>query len=294
MTPLRLCLAAAAAALAACTSTNPPLIFGDHVNVGLHIGNDTASGGTAVSLGYKARSVAIVPVSTLDGDGAAYAMKAHDGDTKDALSVFAVFEGNARTEGTVTEPTVRLGQVFSTGLAAQALTGGYECRSRGDTVCTMPTPTPKPPAPAGERQREVQAAAADRPYQRPLVYMRSDVYGFDIGGSVAEQGGQFALGYSGRNLALIPVVAVDGHGKVTRLISDDGDDKGMKDSFSVLGQFKSDAKTAHLGFGLERYFATGLAAQNLGSGLRAAIAGAGAKTTAQPPKPNTALTAASE
>jgi hypothetical protein len=302
------CRIGAAALLAGCASSNPPLLFGDHATFGLHLGNDTASAGAAVSLGYKHRSIAVVPVSTLDQSGDAKALKAHAKGGKDALSVFAVFESTGSAPAGTTDSAVRLGQVFSTGMAAQMLTEGYACRARGDAACPSPKPETVaaatapatatvllPPAAVVHAPATSVAAVSEpsnRPYQRPLVFMRTDVFGFDIGGSAAEQGAQFGLGYASRNLALIPVVATGAGGKVSRLTGEDGDSDGTRDSYSVLGQFKSDTQTRRLGFGLERFFATGMAAQNLGAGVQAAIANEGPKTEARAPAVQPLQTAA--
>lgn len=259
----------AATFLASC-AVNPPLMFGDSTAVGLQIGSDLASGGAGVSLGYKQRSVAVVPVSVLDEHSGAQALRGFSEDDKDALSVFAVFESSAPSAN----DRVRIGQVFSTGLAAQLLTQGYECRMRGAGSCTTPAAPPQnkgkpavPPAPS-------PVPAADRPYQKPLIYARTDVFGFDISGSSAEQGANFTLGYSSNNLALVPVFAPSGGLRVSGLFGGIGDVPNSRDAYSVLGQFKADTNTKALGFGIERYFATGIAAQNLAQGLRAALAAA--------------------
>ena len=54
------CAAIAAVAAAGC-AVNPPLLFADNTTVGIGLGNDSASAGASVSLGYKARSLAVVP-----------------------------------------------------------------------------------------------------------------------------------------------------------------------------------------------------------------------------------------
>jgi hypothetical protein len=125
----------------------------------------------------------------------------------------------------------------------------------------------------------VQATAstqstADSPYQAPLLFLRSDVVGIDIGGSLAEQGLQFDLGYTNRNLALIPVYAAGAGGKVVRIAggSDGAASDRSNDAMSVLGQFKVNTETTRLGLGLGRYFATGVAARNMGESISAAIA----------------------
>jgi hypothetical protein len=212
--------------------------------------------------------VAVVPLSLLDEKGNAKALRGWSGDDRDALSVFAVFETSSQG------PTdrLRLGQIFSTGLAAQELTQGYECHMKGDTACASPAPVPAPaPAPVAGAVA-TPPATSDRPYQLPLVYARTDIVGIDIGGSAAEQGAVFTLGYSGRNLAVVPTYAPESGQRAAGLLGNVGDATTSRDASSVLGQFKSSTETSGLGFGIERYFATGIAAQNLSRGLRAAIA----------------------
>lgn len=284
--------------LGGCTSTNPPLMFGDSTSFGLRIGNDTATGGASVSLGVKAYSVALVPVSYVDETGETLSLKGRGGSAvgrRDAMSVFAVFSSASPTEAGANAASgakVGLGQVFATGLAAQDITQGYICRASGVPTCDAGGPTAQqataaalaaassanlaadrvasairsgavvmaaPPSPPEERVDPEQA-----PYQRPLVFLRSDVFGFDIGGSLAEQGLQFTLGYTTRNLAFIPVTARGAKGQVRRITSDNGSNDQNSDALSVLGQFRAGTETARLGYDLERFFATGLAARNLG------------------------------
>ncbi|MDM0107955.1 hypothetical protein QTH97_23610 [Variovorax sp. J22R24] len=303
------CFGGIALFLAGCGATNPPLMFGDMTTFGLRLGNDTSTGGASVSLGYKAQSIAVVPVSVLDENGVAKLLKGHgqgaDGSMEkvDAMSVFASFESDAPASSGPKGSTVHLGQVFSTGVAAQALTEGYICRESGDKGCGR-TATGQAldaaasanaaartannaaaratQALAGQpvqmvapatRKAENTTPATDRPYQSPLLFLRTDVIGFDIGGSLAQQGLQFALGYSNRNLALIPVHAQGSGGRVVRITGGnegEGNDPSL-DVLSVLGQFRTNTETAQLGFGLDRYFATGVAARNLGESLGLAI-----------------------
>ncbi len=300
---------ASAALITGCAVTNPPLMFGDITTFGLRIGNDTATAGGSVSLGYKAQSVAIVPVSALDANGKPGLLKGRGRGQADAMSVFASFVSASPASGADAGSTVQLGQVFSTGLAAQSLTMGYVCRENADPSCAatasakaMQSAAAADSAAAsalaaaraasgaasamsaalGGRALSVASApepaprvdATDRPYQKPLLFLRTDVVGIDIGGSVAQQGLQFVLGYSNRNLALIPVATVGAGQQIVR-ISGSGEGTGAEaalDSLSVLGQFKANSETKRLGFGLERYFSTGVAARNLGESLESAIA----------------------
>ena len=298
------CIVTAGWVLASC-STNPPLMFGDTTTYGLRLGNDTATGGGSVSLGYKAQSIAVVPVSVLDENGKPRLLKGHGRHNADAMSVFASFESAASTPAS-NDSTVRLGQVFSTGVAAQVLTMGYLCRESSDPSCARTAAAAALEAAAAADKAAASAPAAavsanstqarlnaalegrpvtivqadagaappsDRPYQAPLLFVRTDVVGIDIGGSLAEQGLQFNLGYTNRNLALIPVYAPGAGNTVVGITG--GTERTAEpshDAMSVLGQFKVNTETARLGLGLNRYFATGVAARNLGESLGAAIA----------------------
>jgi len=298
--------------LLGCASSNPPLMFGDSTTFGIRIGNDTATGGASVSLGLKAQSVALVPITYNDDDGNARSLKAHgqgQGDLRDAMSVFAVFESAAPPTGAASAPRVGLGQIFSTGLAAQDITRGYLCRAKGINDCA--------PAPTAADQSALAAAAMansaatdarnaaeaadsaakqvagaiksgkvavmatpapktynadDAPYQRPLVFLRTDVLGFDIGGSLAEKGLQFVLGYTNRNVAFIPTYTQGANGAVGRISSGDDSKDGPRDTLSVIGQFKASTATTQLGYDLERFFATGVAARYLGQAAGSAVA----------------------
>ena len=292
MRTLVLSLSACCAALASGCAVNPPLLFADQVTYGIGLGNDAASAGGAVSLGYKHRSLAVGPVWGLQERGRAFAVRAADGggdDSSDALSVFAVFE-NSGTTPAGGPPRVRIGQIFSTGLAAQAVAQGIQCRHEGTAAGCGANETGFRKEARKDKGPETQSSSAstprlgdDRPYQTPLVFSRNDVVGLDIGGAIAEQGMSFSLGWSTRNLALIPVVAPSAGQGVTSLFG--AGEAGESDSYSVVGQFESNTETRGLGIGLERFFATGVAAVKLGQGIRSALVKPAEppQQTAQPP-----------
>jgi hypothetical protein len=124
----------------------------------------------------------------------------------------------------------------------------------------------------------------DQPYQKPLLFVRTDVVGIDIGGSLAQEGLQFVLGYGNRNLALIPVAAMGSDQKVVPIVGDDVSGDGRKlDTLSVMGQFNANSATAKLNVGMDRYFATGVAARNLSTAMQVAVAAAPAGTAASAP-----------
>lgn len=314
--PYAALLATCAVFLGCANTVSPPLLFGDHTTYGLHMGTDPASAGGSVALGYKARSLAVVPVSVLQPDGGSAAIRSKGGDPKnasrdsDALSVFAVFENQAEESGD-TKPAVRLGQIFATGLAAQTITRGIRCRANpSDSSCqgppaaigvTGPLECAKAGATAGEFESIVERALKAHlvnacrgddanastlpprtPYQSPLVFVRTDSVGINIGGSIAEQGLRFAIGADFDNVALIPPATQGGHGKYTELFANDTE-RSSTDAYSVLGQFKGASTTKGLNLELKRYFATGLAARNLAEALSAEIVKAAPEDAASAP-----------
>jgi hypothetical protein len=284
-------LVAAAAGLAGCAATNQPLMFGDETSFGLHLGDDVTKTGGSVSLGYKAQSGAIVPVSSIDGFGNVRLLKGYysegeDTVVRDAMSVFASFESLFSDVGS--DPNaLRLGQVFSTGLAAQSVTMGYRCRDSGGDSCDVEAKVAFAAEQAASaaktafdsRNAETGSTTLERdlPMQMPLVFMRSDVLGLDMGGTGTQDGIAFTLGFSNRNLALIPTNARGPKGKLVS-IAGDNQHGGAKqlDTLSVMGQFRVSTNTKAFNLDLGRYFATGVAARNLGIGVGSRVAKEGA------------------
>lgn len=310
--------------LAGCSTKNPPLMFGDSTTFGVRLGNDTATGGASVSLGLKAQSVALVPITYNDTDGWARTIKAASSGMSDAMSVFAVFGSEAPADETGTAKKVGLGQMFATGLAAQDVTEGYICRAQKEEckeTGVKPNDLAKNAAAAANaaaaqaRAAAVVANAAARsaravgqvpsqtpggdettkvydpeagPYQRPLAFLRTDAFGFDIGGSLAEKGLQFVLGYNNRNLAFIPTYSSGANKRVGTIMGGDPDpsdapDKVSVDTLSVFGQFRASTQTSKLGYDLERFFATGVAARNMGKAARVSIAATAPQAPASAP-----------
>lgn len=310
-----LCIGSAALALGGCSATNPPLMFGDTTTYGLRLGNDGSTGGGSVALGYKAQSIAIVPVTYLDGsDNIRYlnGNGTEKGD-RDGMSVFASFESRTPKSkmDSAGNAVVQLGQVFSTGLAAQQVTLGYLCRESSAECSSQKrkleeaeekarTEASKGSTDDKERrpfasETKVTADITKGPYQAPLLFARTDVIGIDIGGSLAQQGLQFVLGANDRSIAFIPTTTRNAKGDVQSIMGADNGGNGVRslDALSVLGQFQVSTEVRRLGFGLERYFATGFAARNLGLSLGQAIADTKPNTTAsQPPTTDSATAVA--
>lgn len=289
--------------LCACsTAPAPPLFFGEQVTVGINIGTVAGTQGVDFTLGYKDQDVAVVPVGAVSsGQGQAVTAHTRDGadtDTPadvDALSVFGQFEGQGAQPagGGPTTRKVALGRFFATGLAASNLAEGYRdgwvSRSGGamaapvrsaagsKPAATPPAATPPGKTQSGDQQPAVsQADAKDLISVPPLVFAQTNTLGIGMSTSVAEQGVQFSLGYTGRDIAFVPVMIRSADGAVRRL----GGRHGAQgpalpyedDALSVFGQFRVDTATEAVQFGLRRFFTTGMAARRLSEGFKGVIA----------------------
>lgn len=103
----------------------------------------------------------------------------------------------------------------------------------------------------------------------PLIFGQYDMLGLSLSGTPSNI--DFALGYSGRNIAVMPLFG-EGLKGFEALGSEGNQHKWQaKDAYSVLGQFKADTSTNAPDIGLDRFFATGVAAQKLSQGLQQRI-----------------------
>lgn len=295
-----LLLASPALALAGCTSTGSQLFFGEAVNYGVTINTGPSADGVDFNVGYKDRSIAIVPTSVVSG-GQGYAIDAQsqdkEGETKDALSVFGQFKSAGAppadttaapsTAGTPPSPprrNITLGRFFATGIAATNLAEGYKQGWSGEKNKTPSIDAARAETPVST----TLSSSGDRPnpHQPPLVFVQSNSLGFDIQTAVSTEGPQFTLGYGGRNLALIPITMKSGNGTLLRLGSsfkkESATDFTSNDALSVFGQFEASTETVAFNYGLNRFFTTGVAARRLTEGLRAHIAAELAKEKPAP------------
>ena len=291
----------------ACVST-PPLFFGELVTFGLDVGATPGSAGADFTLGYRDRNLAIVPVSAINSGRAneIVARSQKDGkDRFDALSVFGQFKSQAEPSGGQATPAastrVKLGRFFATGLAATNLANGYRSGWTGSPLPSAqaqaaPKTSPAqgtgtaPAAPAAAASGAASAPPAtaepsneNHAYAPPLIFGQSNTLGIGVAASVADQGASFTLGYAGRDIAFVPVMARHADGSLSRIGGRDqlgADGKPVKnvpdsresDAFSVFGQFEADTDTSALHYGLNRFFTTGIAARTLTEGFSSAIA----------------------
>lgn len=110
---------------------NPPLVFGQTHTVGITIAGSPAEQGGELTLGYRDRDLAFIPVSVTQNDGSRTQLESHvfgnrasaAPPDKDAFSVLGQFE--VSTEGR--QAKVGLGKFFATGIAARRLADGFAC-----------------------------------------------------------------------------------------------------------------------------------------------------------------------
>lgn len=96
----------------------------------------------------------------------------------------------------------------------------------------------------------------------PLVFGRTQTVGISVAGTVPDQGAHVTIGFSDRNVAIVPTTSPGGD----RVRSMAGD--GFEDALSVLGQFEANANGTNVSAGLGTFFSTGLAARSLADGFR--------------------------
>lgn len=281
-----------ALALAGCASTKSQLFFGEAVNFGVTINSGASADGLDLTLGYKDRSIAIVPASVLS-NGESYTIDAQsedpEGYVKDALSVFGQFKsvGGAPVatadKAPAGEPTaakairreVTLGRFFATGMAAANLAEGYRNGWGGGKTGENAIPPGKVASTPVSQDLASHSVKTDasRP---PLVFAQTNAVGLDIQTAISTEGPQFTIGYSGRNLALIPVTMENSDGSLKRMGSTftpkESQNATANDALSVFGQFEANTDTAAFNYGLNRFFTTGVAARRLTEGFRLRIA----------------------
>jgi hypothetical protein len=111
---------------------------------------------------------------------------------------------------------------------------------------------------------------ADQP--TPLVFARTQTVGVSIAGTVPDQGAHLTLGYSDRNLAIVPTTTNQG-AEIRSTATENN--QPFNDALSVLGQFAINAKASNVETSLGTFFSTGLAARNLAEGFRDKLRGFG-------------------
>lgn len=123
--------AAVAFCLAALCGCGPikglPLVFGQAQSVGITITGSAPEQSGELTLGYKDKDLAVIPLDELSMQPSA------NGTFQDALSVLGQFDVNAKAAPADTS----LGKFFATGTAASKLAEGFKCKL-GGTASSFP------------------------------------------------------------------------------------------------------------------------------------------------------------
>lgn len=152
---IRISTLAVTSALAGCSNLpmNTPLFFGETVSVGISASTSTTDQGMDLTLGFKSKDVAVVPVVTFEGgtqenSGKSVPLRGEvsEGATtnRDAYSVIGQFSTTTDDAG----KRIGLGKFFATGQAALQLSEGFKnSLSQGGSGQQAPaTPGTQPPA----------------------------------------------------------------------------------------------------------------------------------------------------
>jgi hypothetical protein len=109
------------------------LLFAQYASLGFATSSSAAESGFDLTLGWKDRNMAIVPVTIRDGAGNAEALRSRNGGFYDSYSVLGQFNFESSQGSALSE--VGLGKFFSTGGAAVRLGEGFAVR-----LCDEHTP----------------------------------------------------------------------------------------------------------------------------------------------------------
>jgi len=110
-----------------------------------------------------------------------------------------------------------------------------------------------------------------------LIFGQKTNVGLEVSGGVQDQGGSLNLGYKDQNIAIIPVARHFGANDTELMLlgsaNNASETADSNDAYSVLGQFEiSSEADGTPSVGLGKFFATGIAAQNLSEGFQAKLA----------------------
>ena len=276
-----------------CATYRNELVFADTTDIGVSIHPATTSGAQFV-VGYKQRDLAVIPVGGLDARGQLLQRRTHAGDgSKDAISVFGQFaSSSANASG---KQAIGLGRFFATGVASVNLAEGYRQKWAGQDAQAAGGQAGAPARPAASSSQDepesgpaaaagveagtgtarpaADAGAARATVLLPLVFGQVATFGLDGTTAADVIGSNFTLGYSGQDIAIMPVFTEVGGGTFRAMGGKAA--TSDQDAYSVLGQFKADTAANSLNLELGRFFSTGLAAQRLSLGLQAQISAKG-------------------
>jgi len=167
-----LLLSGVALACASCATNQPvPLLFAQSHTLGVTIGGTAQEQGVELTLGYRDRDIAVVPVSVPQAGGTNTQLNSTvpadtASDSAVATDAFSVL-GQFDTTSDAKAAQVGLGTFFATGLAAQKLADGFSTKLAGGHGATPVATAPATAAPAAAAVAAsapaVAAAAAPAP-----------------------------------------------------------------------------------------------------------------------------------
>src|SRR5579871_115467 len=113
-------------------------------------------------------------------------------------------------------------------------------------------------------------SACSAPIEPPLVFYQATTVGISATASAAQASPEISLGYRDTDVAVVPVTTATGeHIRSKNPNTTNGKGK-FEDALSVFGQFQVDtgagAQQANVGLG--KFFATGIAAEQLAVGFK--------------------------
>lgn len=126
-----------------------------------------------------------------------------------------------------------------------------------------------------------------------LIFGQQESVGLTISGSAPQQGGGLNLGYHSLDIAIVPVVVETPSGPIvlkgeTKSLDDNGESAGgLSDALSTIGQFDLESGAdGMVSVGLQKFFATGNAAQILAQGFAGKMSAAAAPPASSGPAPS--------
>ncbi len=104
----------------------------------------------------------------------------------------------------------------------------------------------------------------------PLVFYQATTVGITANASPAQASPEISLGYRDTDVAVVPVTTSSGHAIRAKNPNPIAGGKGkFEDALSVFGQFQVDTSAGQTSsIGLGKFFATGLAAEQLADGFK--------------------------
>ncbi len=129
----------------------------------------------------------------------------------------------------------------------------------------------------------VALSACSDPNQAPVIFGQTQTLGVSVGSSATGVAPDVTVGFKDANIAILPTNAITTEGNYEFRGGISGEDgRAFEDTYSTFGQFKGSAESGKVG--LEKFFATGLAAQKLSAGFACGVSDGRDKDHCHAPK----------